>query len=227
MGDILGGIIGGIGSLIGGSTEASNDQQGVQNALTGYRYLNNNPLVNNTQANANTALAGQAGTTGAINSLLTSPSQNNPAYQNYLNSTGYNFQLQQGSNAITGNSASKGLLDSGATAKALTGYGQNLASTTFGNYLGQLGGLAGLQGQQVGQGLTATGQVGQAGTTGGGNAANMQAAAGQALGTSQASAANMFGGAVSQVNPGNFFLGGAGGSPSVTGTTLSGNPIFG
>lgn len=194
MGDIVGGIIGGIGSIIGGNSAAKKDNEAAKSDLTGFNYLNSNPLINNLQAQAGPAAAQQTaalgsaqGAAGDINSLLTSPSQNNPAFQNYLNSTGYGFQLQQGTDAITGNAASKGLLNSGSTARALTSYGQNLASGSFNNYLGQLGGLASTQqniaagyGAQVGQGLTAAQAVGQAGTTGGANAGNAQMAAGQA-----------------------------------------------
>lgn len=179
MGSILGAVIGGVGSIIGGNQAAKAQKAAAQQAMTGYNYLSSNPLIGQLQTNAASAANGEAGTTGAINSLLTSNTTDSPAFKNYLNSTGYNFQLQQGSNAITGNAAAKGLLNSGATARALQGYGQNLASTTFNNYLSQLGGLANLQGSQVGQGLTAAQAVGAAGTAGGANAAGQTAAAGQ------------------------------------------------
>jgi len=62
--------------------------------------------------------------------------------ENFLNSTGGKFMLDQGSKAITGNNAARGLLASGATGKALTEYGQNLAATQSQNYLGNLQALA-------------------------------------------------------------------------------------
>lgn len=219
MGDIIGGIVGGIGSLIGGNQAAKGEQAAAQQALTGYNYLSSNPLINSTQATAQgaqgaqtAALGAEGNTAGSVNQLLTSPDQNNPAFQNYLKSTGYNFQQQQGTAAITGNAAAKGLLNSGATAKALQGYGQNLASTTFNNYLTQMGGLAGLQantaagyGGQVGQGISAAQLVGQAGSTGGANAGQQTAAAGQSQGSSFANAANVFGGGIqNSVNNGSF-----------------------
>lgn len=154
MGDIIGGIIGGVGSLFGGSKAAKQD-------LTGYNYLTKGAgagaesgYINN-GAGANNALANLLGLNGAAGGA-----QSSPAFQNYLNSTGYQFQLGEGSHAITGNNASKGLLNSGATAKALTNYGQNLASTSFNNYLNQLGGVSAA-------GQTGLGQVSQAGTQGG------------------------------------------------------------
>lgn len=209
MGDIVGGIIGGIGSLIGGNEAANDEKKGAAQSLTGYNYLNSNPLIGQLQTNGQAQSAAEGATTGNINQLLTSNDTNNPAFQNYLKSTGYQFQLGQGEGAITGNAAAKGILNSGATAKALTGYGQGLASTTFNNYLTQLGSLAGLQGSQAGQGLTAAQTVGQAGTAGGIASGQLTAQAGQSLGTAFANGANVIGGGVqNSMNNGsvpNFF----------------------
>ncbi len=107
------------------------------------------------------------------------------AFDNYLNSTAYNFQLQQGQNAVNSNAAAKGLLNSGGTAKALTQYGQNLAGTTFNNYLQQLSGLNNQQAQTATAGQNALGQVASAGSTAGGAAANtlIQGGNAQAAGT--------------------------------------------
>lgn len=224
MGDVIGGIVGGIGSIIGGQEAAAGEKQAAQQALTGYNYLKTNPLLGQLQTNAGTADTDEKNTVGSINSLLTSPNQNNPAYQNYLNSTGYQFQLQQGTDAITGNAASKGLLNSGATGKSLENYGQNLASTSFNNYLGQLSGVANLQANQVTQGQNAVNTIGQAGTTGGANEAQMTAAAAQSVGTSTANAFNQFGGAAANAGGSNF-LGGSGGlnipSSSLSNSTIA------
>jgi hypothetical protein len=64
------------------------------------------------------------------------------ALERYNKSSGMDFLLDSGSRAITGNMASKGLLNSGATLKGLTTFGQGLASTQFGSYLDKLMGLA-------------------------------------------------------------------------------------
>lgn len=161
MGNIVGGIIGGVGSLLGGQSAKSN-------ALTGFNYLTGAngtaPVVNNGVA-ANTASANLLGLNGAAGSA-----QSGPAFQNYLNSTGYGFQMDQGTRAITGSAAARGLLNSGATAKALTSYGQGLAGSSFQNYLGNLN-------AQTSSGLTASGQIGSAGTQGGSTAANAQQSA--------------------------------------------------
>lgn len=85
-------------------------------------------------ANANNALAGLLGIGG-------DPAAANSAFQNYLGSTGYQFQLNQGNNAINSNQATHGLLNSGATINASQAMGQNLASNYFNTYLQQLAGM--------------------------------------------------------------------------------------
>lgn len=156
MGEIIGGLIGGIGSLVGGNSAA-------KQALTGYNYLTKgkgadatSSFVNN-GASANNASAELLGL-----KPITGDTQN--GFKNYLNSTGYNFQRQQGSDAITGSAAARGLLNSGSTGKALTTFGQNLAAGSFNNYLGHLNTMGGA-------GQTSLGQVSQAGTQGGQGAA--------------------------------------------------------
>jgi hypothetical protein len=151
MGDIIGGVIGGIGSLAGG-------KKAKNTALTGYRYLTGK---NGVQSYVDT---GKAANTGAYDAL-TNP--NSTAFKNYLSSTGFNFQKQQGVNAITGSAAARGLLNSGSTAKAVAKYGNDFASTGFDNYLSHLSDLSK-------EGLTAAGEIGQAGTQGGATAANAQ-----------------------------------------------------
>lgn len=151
MGAIIGGAVGLAGSLFGGQSAKSND-------LTGYNYLTGkNGIAGYVGAGnaANTAQANLLGLNGPAGSAASSP-----ALQNYLNSTGYDFQLDQGTRALTGSAAARGILNSGATDKALVKYGQNLASTTFDNYLSKLTGMSG-------SGLTASGQIGSAGTQGG------------------------------------------------------------
>lgn len=151
MGDIIGGIIGGVGSLLGGNKAAKQD-------LTGYNYLTGKNGVGGFVQQGN----------AANNQAMGALTGNNPsAMANYLNSTGYNFQLKQGQQAITGSAAARGLLNSGGTAKSLMQFGQGLAGNYFNNYLNQLGNVAG-------RGLQASGQIGQAGTVGGGNAGSMQ-----------------------------------------------------
>lgn len=72
------------------------------------------------------------------------------AFDNYRNSTGYQFRLGEGARALDNSYASRGVGQSGAAAKAALGYGQNIASGEFGNYLNALM-------SQQGVGLSAAG----------------------------------------------------------------------
>lgn len=179
MGNIVGGLIGGVGSLLGGKSAKSND-------LTGYNYLRGDAANQAAQGSVAPAIGSQTAALGkeggladTASSLLTGGTAGNAAFNNYLNSTGYKFQMDQGTRAITGNAASRGLLGSGGTAKALTQYGQGLAGNYFNNYLGQLDAAGRAQGNtalgygsQVTTGVGAGNAVGQAGTSGGQAAGN-------------------------------------------------------
>ena len=77
------------------------------------------------------------------------------AFNRYLGSTNYQFQLGQGINAVKNAGAAS--FNSGATAKALNNYAQGQAGTALGGYQSMLGGLAG-------QGLSAAGTLGGIGT---------------------------------------------------------------
>ena len=69
------------------------------------------------------------------------------AFANYRNSTGYQFRLNQGLDAVNSGYAGAGSIKSGAAMKAINDYGQGMASQEFGNYLASLGNQ-----QQVGFG---------------------------------------------------------------------------
>lgn len=227
MGSVIGGVIGGLGSLFGGSTAQSADSAAAGQALTGYNYLSTgagNPAVSTAQNNGVTAGNAAAGTQSAEAQLLgTAPmtSQTQTGFNNYLNSTGYNFQQQQGDAALSGSAAARGVLNSGSAAKALQGYGQNLASTTFNNYLGNLSGLNTQQQNTANAGTTAAQVVGQAGTTGGVNASSATQAGGAAMGNGITSAAGAVGGQAS--NALNLFNG----APSTAGSSSTPLNFFG
>lgn len=61
------------------------------------------------------------------------------AFDTFRNSTGYQFRLGQGMNAVNSGWAGKGLLQSGAALKGLNDYGQGMATQEFGNWMGSLG----------------------------------------------------------------------------------------
>jgi hypothetical protein len=201
-GAIIGGAIGGIGSLFGGNKAAKQSMAGF-NYLTGKSGVQGSVDAGNAATSSVSQLLGNQPLTPGASSGFT----------NYLNSTGYNFQKDQGMSAITGSAAAKGTLNSGSTDKALEQYGQGIAGSYFNNYLNQQGAVAG-------RGLQASGQIGQAGTTGGGNAG-----AAQQSGTS--SAFNQFGGAAGGAYN-NYFgaqqpqLGQINVSPEIMGSNIGG-----
>ena len=150
-------IVGGIGGAIISSNatkkaariSAAASAKASEAAQQGFYYLRDNPLNQQAQAYGGQAM-------GLRNALLGIPGTGAPtidqavaedAFRRFQESTGYQFRLGEGLGAINQNAAASGLMNSGATAKALTAYGQNMGSAEFGNYLGYLGGVeqSGLQ----------------------------------------------------------------------------------
>jgi hypothetical protein len=135
--------------IFGGSTDKSQSTQSNQ----AYPYLSGAfaPTISN-GVGAGTQIANMLGLNG--------PNAQASGFDTWKNSTGYKFGLDQGINAITGNAATQGLLNSGGTLKALDTYGQNYAATQYQNYLNPLQNLLGsaLQGGSV---LSSAGTVAQ------------------------------------------------------------------
>lgn len=112
-------------------------------------------------------------------------------------SPGYQFRLNEGQRMLEGSAAAAGNLYSGNTLRALTDYGQGMASNEYGNYIARLGSLAGMgqaaAGNQAnaganfaagaGQAIAGLGNAQAAGAIGGGNAINQ--GIGNALGAWQ------------------------------------------
>lgn len=188
MGAVVGGLAQGVGGYFGAQAEQQAANKAAQTANQGFNYLTQGQGAAPTQGYVNAgqnALAGQGATQNAIAGLLGTggnAAQAQQAFNNYKNSVGYKFQLNQGAQAIDTNAATSGMLDSGATLKGLNAYGQNLASTTFNNYLGQLGGLNSMQGATAQMGQNSLGAVAQTGTSGGYGAANAIMQGGNAQG---------------------------------------------
>lgn len=81
----------------------------------------------------------QAGTNALGNALgLNGAAGNAAALQAFQNNPGYQFQLQQGNNAINAAAAANGTLNSGNQLTALSNYNQGLAGTSWQNYLNSL-----------------------------------------------------------------------------------------
>lgn len=131
----------GAGASIYGANKASSaarDAANQNNALQKQIYDQNTANItpwmqrgNAAGANEN-ALLGLGGDTTAANN----------AFNQYLGSTGYQFQLGQGVNALGSTAASRGLLNSGGNLRNISDYGQNMGRNYFQTYLGNLNGIS-------------------------------------------------------------------------------------
>lgn len=66
------------------------------------------------------------------------------ALADFQTTPGYQFRMDEGSKALDRSAASRGLLRSGAQQKAITDFGQNIASEEYGNYFNNLLKVSGL-----------------------------------------------------------------------------------
>lgn len=147
----------------------------AESARLGFDYLKDNPLVGQAQSAGGTAMGMRNALLGIGGSGADALAARQ-AFQEFQNSTGYQFRMDQGVDAITQSAAARGLLNSGAALKGLASYGQGLASAEYANYLNQLGGV-----QDVG--LNAAYNVASQGQSAGATAAQayLQAGQGQAM----------------------------------------------
>jgi hypothetical protein len=128
-------------------TNAANAQiAGINQGLTNYGAANaagNQALQTNYAAAlapfTQNLQATQTGQQGLLNALgLGGQAGNQSAMTALQNTPGYQFQLQQGDNAITSQDAASGKTGSGNEGIALSNYNQGLAGTTYNNYISQL-----------------------------------------------------------------------------------------
>lgn len=170
MGQVVGGVVGGVLAQRSAKKQAKEVEQASE---LGFNFLQESAV-----GKSFLPAGGRASDT--ISDLLGvggNPAQARNAFKNFQNSSGFDFRVQTGSDAITGNAAARGLLNSGSTLKALNQFGQNTASSEFGNFLGQLGGVAD-RGIQAG---SVIGQAADTATRGKIQAANLRAQGREAL----------------------------------------------
>jgi hypothetical protein len=136
---IVGGIIGAVGSYIGGreqrddTLDAQREQQ--QFLREGReRFEQNTPIMGTYMPGGANAFR----TRQALLGLGGDPAQARQAFNNYLGSTDYKFRMGSGQRAITGSRAARGILNSGRTGTRLTDFGQELGSRYMDRYLGNL-----------------------------------------------------------------------------------------
>lgn len=110
---------------------------------TGAKDINGNPIM---------STAGKP--TGLI-APGNGPPGSDPRYGDFFASPDYQFRKDEGTRAITGNAAAKGLIDSGSLGKGLINYGQRAASDEFGQWYNRIAALAGVGQTAVGQSAAA------------------------------------------------------------------------
>lgn len=148
--------------LFGGSKQSSTSTQSSENRAFPYVQEAFKPFVD-TGTKVTSAMANLLGLNG--------PQGQSEAFDNWRGSTGYQFGLDEGMGAITGGAASKGLLNSGSTAKALTRFGQDYASTKYGDYMKSLESLIN-PALQAGGVISSAGNVSQGQSTSKGSSSN-------------------------------------------------------
>lgn len=165
-----------VGSALIGSS-ASKSAAKTQSNASQYAADQQLQMYNQTRADQTPWRVAGGNAVGALSNWYGLGGQT-PDYQSVLNGLpGYQFQRDQGNEAVQRNLAARGLLQSGAAGKALQQYGQNLASNYADKYVNGLQSLAGL-------GQTSAGQTAAAGANAAANAGNavMNGAAASASG---------------------------------------------
>lgn len=160
-----------------------------------------------------------------LNALSSFMADKNPS--NFLD-PGYAFRLKSGSDAIMGNAAANGMLQSGDTLRALTQYGQDMGSQEYGNAFNRWLGEGNFRQGLAGMGQNAAVQGGQLANQG---AATITQGGNQAAANISNTSANMDAGASDRIW-GNFvgglggqMMGGAAGMMP-TGMSFGGSNIF-
>jgi hypothetical protein len=193
-------------SAAGSASSAASNAAAQNNALESQIYQNNTALETpyiQSGDTAETALNGFLGLGG-------NPAATQTAFDNYLNSTGYQFNLDQGLDSVAQTKAASGLLGSGSLVSALDAYGTGLANQYGQQYVGNLQNEvstgSGAANALAGQGATYAGAV---------SANNNNAAT--ASGNAGIASANAFNGVLSSglnalSKGGTSFLGGGAGA---------------
>lgn len=136
----IAGVAGGGASIIGANkaSNAASDAADKNNALQSQIYQKNTDNLSPFMTRGNAA----GDQINAALGLSGDPAAASKAFNDYANSTGYQFAQQSGVNAVNQSKATAGLLHSGSALKALQDRGTQVGQTYFGNYLNAL------QGQQ-------------------------------------------------------------------------------
>ncbi len=172
---IAGGILGSnaAGDAAKAAQNAAQQSNQVSSNVWNQNQSNLNPFIGAGQ-NANSALSGLLGIGG-------NPAASQSAFNNYLNSTNYQFQLGQGLQGVQYANAPS--FNSGGTAKALNNYAQGMAGSALSGYEGLLQG-------QASQGASSASALGALGTQYAGQQSQNNMAAAGATGSADLAGAN-------------------------------------
>jgi hypothetical protein len=196
---IIGSLISGAGSVAAGAEQASADEYAANLQMQMYQQTaaNEKPFVTQGQGAENALATGLGiGPGGKGAGTGTLGAQFAPTMANLASTPGYQFQLQQGEQAVQDSATATGGVAGGNTLKALNQYGQGLASTSYQQQLqdyqnwqqqniSALGGLTNVGeaagsnaatgasqfGGQIGQAVASAGAANSAGIVGATNAA--------------------------------------------------------
>jgi len=124
--NFAGGAIGGVTSLIAGHMQSDAAQKAAKQG---------NQILGDANSQARSDLSPYVSSgTQALNKLTqTTLNPQQFTMSDFYNDPGYQFQLQQGNQALERSAAARGGLTSGATGKALSQYTTNHANTTYGD----------------------------------------------------------------------------------------------
>lgn len=185
-------VLGAGASIIGGSKAASAQKSSAQAAINeqNAEYQQTRADYAPWRAAGQTALGslmsayGLGGSSGAGGaSGAAGGSSGTPSYGGFQQSPGYQWELDQGEQAVNRNAAARGNFASGGTIKAEQRYATGLASQDFNNYTGGLAQIAGL-------GQAGTNATTAAGTNAATNVSNELIASGNAQASSYANTAS-------------------------------------
>lgn len=194
-------VIGG-GALIGGALSYAGSQNAA-NAETGAANQANQTqlgIFNTEQQNAAPYLASGTAALGTLNSEMSSL-QSPFTMQDFQQSPGYQFQLNQGEGAMQRSAAASGMLDSVGTQQNLNNYAQGAANTDYQtaltNYTNQQQQRYNMLSGVANMGLSATGLTNSAAANAGNNISANTIGAGNATAAASVGGANAINGALS------------------------------
>lgn len=147
--------------------------------------------------------------TASANAPAADPSK---YYDRFRNTPGYQFQMEEGEQALERQMAARGLGASGRAMKEALRFSQGLADQTYGQHFNRLGTLAGF-------GTSAAGQNAQMGQQYGNNMAQNRMAAGDARASGYINTANALNNGINQWGQWYGNSGGFGGPQSFQGTS--------